>query len=60
MQTLLIVFGIIIVFLLVLILASLGSIQKTLTTYLMFTLGGVKNLPNRGLYEAKTGKKEKE
>jgi len=38
MQTLLIVFGVIVLVLLVLILSVLGGIQKTLITYLMLTI----------------------
>ena len=38
MQTLFVVFGVIVVFLLVLNLSILAGIHKTLVTYLMFTL----------------------
>jgi len=54
MQTLLLIFGIIAVFLLVLILSVLGGIHKTLVTYLMFNIRQSKIFDNRPLNEAKS------
>jgi len=53
-QTLFVVFGVIVLVLLILILSVLGSIHKTLVTYLMFTLRQGKIFDNRPLNEAKS------
>jgi len=58
MQTLLIVFGIIVLVLLVLILSVLGGIQKTLVTYLMLTIRQGINSSNLPLKTQKRTKKE--
>jgi len=58
MQTLFIIFGIIVVFLLILILSILGGIQKSLVTYLMLSLRGPVNSSQDPLKLQKKGKKK--
>jgi len=55
-QTLLIVFGIIAIILLTMILASLGSIQKSLATILMFYIKQGLTSSSKGINEAKMNK----
>jgi len=57
MQTLFVVFGVIVLVLLILILSVLGGIHKTLVTYLMFTLRQSKISNERPLNEAVLKKK---
>jgi len=54
MQTLFVVFGVIVIFLLILILSVLGGIQKSLMLYLTLTLRQGKIFDNRPLNEAKS------